>query len=85
MKASIIVLSVAACIAIAPAALAQDRLAKASHQTASRKHHPPHAMHRTGAKIQSGYFAGAPRDASGLNRDLDASRQAGGGGGGSGM
>lgn len=85
MKASIIALSAAACIAIAPVALAQDGSGRVSHQTASHRHQPPHQMQRVGAKSQPGYVAGAPRDVSGSNRDLDASRQAGGGGGGSGM
>ena len=85
MKMSIIALSVVACIAAAPAALALDGSAKARQQAALRKHHPLHQMQRIGAPNQSGAFVAAPRDPAGSNRELDSSRQAGGGGGGSGM
>ncbi len=94
MKKTIIVLSVAALIAAAPAALAQGVPGKAlgQHRMISKKHHPSVSGSVPLREMQTvgsnkgypgayGYAVGAP---SRSDRDLEASRQAGGGGGGGG-
>lgn len=94
MKKTIIALSAAALIAAAPAAFAVGTPGKAlgQHRMISKKHHasapgnaPPREMQTVGSKKGYpgvyGYAAGLP---SRLDRDVEASRQAGGGGGGGG-
>lgn len=93
MKTTIIALSAAALIAAAPAVLAQGVPGKtpAPHHKVSQKHHPGafgyaplHEMQARGSKKgYPGAFGYAP-EPGGLDRDLEASRQAGGGGGGGG-
>ena len=93
MKTTIIALSAAALIAAAPAVLAQGVANKTPglQHKVSEKHHarisgyaPLSEMQAKGSKRYPGAFGYAPGEPSGLNRDLEASRQAGGGGGGGG-
>ncbi|WP_445218106.1 hypothetical protein ACKWRH_40485 [Bradyrhizobium sp. Pa8] len=97
MKTTIIALSAAALIAAAPAALAQDVPEKVLglQYKISKKHHrgvsgyaPLREIQTMGSKKgYSGAFGYAANQPSRLDRNLEASRQAGGGGGsgGSGM
>jgi len=91
-----IALSAAALIAAAPALLAQGVPSKTPglQHKVSKKHHPDvsgyapvHGMQAKGSKKgYPGAFGYAPGEPSGLQRDIESSRQAGdGGGGGSGM
>lgn len=95
MKKTIIALSVAALVAVAPAALAlgaSSRTSALQHKV-SKKYRPgvfdyaPRREMRAGdsKKGYPGAFGYAPGAPNSLDRDLDASRQAGGGGGGGGM
>jgi hypothetical protein len=94
VKTIIIALSAAALIAAAPAVLAQDVSSKTPglQHKASEKHHPgaygyapPREMQANHSKKgYPGAFGYAPGQPSGLNRDIEMSRQAGGGGGGGG-
>ncbi|MCS3898205.1 hypothetical protein M2171_007338 [Bradyrhizobium japonicum USDA 38] len=94
MKTTIIALCAAALIAAAPAALAQGVPGKAlglQHKI-SKRHHagvtgyaPLHEPQTMGSKKgYPGAFGYAPDEPSRLDRNLEASRQAGGGGGGGG-
>jgi hypothetical protein len=84
VKTTIIVLSVAALIASAPAVFAQGVPGKTpglQHKVSS--YAPPRAMHANGAK--KGYpraFGYAPDEV--LDRETEITRKAGGGGGGGG-
>ena len=92
MKRSISALSAAALIAAAPAVLARGVPGKTPglQHKVSKKHHlgvsgyaPLREMQAKGSKKgYPGAFGYAPGESTGLNRDLEASRQAGGGGGG---
>ena len=92
MKTTIIALSAAALIAAAPAVLARGVPGKTPglQHKVSKKHHlgvsgyaPLREMQAKGSKKgYPGAFGYAPGESTGLNRDLEASRQAGGGGGG---
>ena len=92
MKTTIIALSAAALIAAAPAVLAQGVPGKTPglQHKVSKKHHPGISGHAQLRGMQAkgskkgypGAFGYAPGEPSGLNRELEASRQAGGGGGG---
>lgn len=94
MKTTIIALSVAALIAAAPAVLAQGVPGKTPglQHKVSKKHHtgvsgyaPLREMQAKGSKKgYPGAFGYAPAQPSGVDRDLEMSRQAGGGGGGGG-
>ena len=91
---TIIALSAAALIAAAPAVVAQSVSSKPPGQQpkVAKKHHPGVSgyapMREMQAKgLKNGYpgaFGYAPGEPNGLDRDIDASRQAGGGGGGGG-
>ena len=95
MKTTIIALCAAALIAAAPAALAQGVPGKAPglQHKISKRHHQgvpgyasPRELQTMGSK--NGYlgaFGYVPIEPSRLDRNLETSRQAGGGGGGSGM
>jgi hypothetical protein len=93
VKTTIIALSAAALVAAAPAVLAQGVPGKtpALQHKVSRKHHPGvfgyaplrETQARGSKKGYRGAFGYAP-EPRGLDRDIDASRQAGGGGGGGG-
>ena len=93
MKTTIIALSAAALIATAPAVLAQGVPSKTPglQHKVSKKHHPGIYGYASLRETQSkgwkkgypGAFGYAP-GASGLDRDVEMSRQAGGGGGGGG-
>jgi hypothetical protein len=86
VKATIIVLSTAAFIAVAPVALAQDVSGKTpglQHEV-SKKHHPriasyapPREMQARPKKGYRGAFASAPEVS---DKETEMSRQAGGGG-----
>ena len=93
MEKTFIVLSAAAlvCVATPVAQGAAGKTPGVQHQV-SGKHHPGVFRHAPPREIQAahakkgypatfGYAPGAP---SGVDRDLEASRQAGGGGGGGG-
>jgi hypothetical protein len=92
VKTTIIALSAAALIAAAPAVLARGVPGKTPglQHKVSKKHHlgvsgyaPLREMQAKGSKKgYPGAFGYAPGESTGLNRDLEASRQAGGGGGG---
>jgi hypothetical protein len=94
VKTAIIALAAAALIATAPAVLAQGVPSKTPglQHKVSKKHHPGvygyaplHEMQAKGSKKgYPGAFGYAPGEHSGLDRDLEMSRQAGGGGGGGG-
>ena len=94
MKTTIIALSVAALIAAAPAVLAQGVPSKTPslQHKVLKKHHlgvsgyaPLREMQAKGSKKgYPGAFGYAPAQPSGVDRDLEMSRQAGGGGGGGG-
>jgi hypothetical protein len=94
VKATIIALSAAALIAAAPAVLAQGVSSKTPglQHKVSKKHHPAASGYASPRDVQAkslkkgypGAFGYAPGQASGLDRDLEMSRQAGGGGGGGG-
>ena len=88
MKATIIAVSVAALIAVAPGVLAKNvssktRDASGQHRRVVSVHVPRHAMHAKGLKTgypnAFGYAPGQPED-----HALESSRLAGGGGGGGG-
>ena len=91
MKTAIIALAAAALIAAAPAVLAQGVPGKSPslQQKVSKKHHPGVSGYAPLRQMQArgwkqGYpaaFGYAP-GASGLDRETEMSRQAGGGGGG---
>ena len=94
MKTTIIALSAAALIAAAPAVLAQGVPSKTpglQHKVFD-KHHPAvsgyaplREMQAKGSKKSyPGAFGYVPGQPSGLDRDIETSRQAGGGGGGGG-
>ena len=94
MKTTIIALSAAALIAAAPTVLARGVPSKTpglQHQV-SKRHHPGVSGYAPLREMQAkdskknypGAFGYAPGAPNGLNRDLEASRQAGGGGGGGG-
>jgi hypothetical protein len=92
VKTTIIALSAAALIATSPAVLAQGVPGKTpglQHKVSKKLHPsgygyaPPREMQAK--KGYSGAFGYAPRAHSGLDSELEMSRQAGGGGGGSGM
>jgi len=94
VRTTIIALSAATLIAAAPAVLAQgvpSRTSGLQHKV-SKKHHPSvygyaplREMQAKGSKKgYPGAFGYAPGEPSGLDRDLEMSRQAGGGGGGGG-
>lgn len=90
MKTAIIALSAAALVAAAPAALAQAVPGKIPDQQhkVSRKHHLGVSGHaalrempaRGSKKGYPGAFGYAPNEPAGIDRDLEMSRQAGGGG-----
>jgi hypothetical protein len=93
VKTTIIALSAAALIAVTPAVLAQGVANKTPglQHKVSEKHHarisgyaPLREMQAKGSRRYPGAFGYVPAEPSGLNRDLEASRQAGGGGGGGG-
>jgi hypothetical protein len=92
VKTTVIALSAAALIAAAPAVLAQGVPSKTPglQHKISKKHHPGgyaprREMQANGSKKgYPGALGYAPGEPSGLNRELEASRQAGGGGGGGG-
>ena len=94
MKKTILVLSAAALACVATAVLAQGAPRKTpgvqhhvsgKHHRGAFRHTPPREMQAAHAKkdypATFGYAPGAP---SNVDRDLEASRQAGGGGGGGG-
>jgi hypothetical protein len=93
VKTTITAFFAAALIAAAPSVLAQGVASTTGqlHKT-SKQHHrafsgytPLHEMQAR--SLRNGYvgaFGYAPAEPRGLNRDLEASRQAGGGGGGGG-
>ena len=96
MKTAIIALSAAALIAAAPAAAAQGVPGKTpasqhSQHKVSQKHHPGvfgyaplrETQARGSKKGDRGTFGYAPEPGR-LDRDIEASKQAGGGGGGGG-
>jgi hypothetical protein len=82
-------LSAAALIAAAPAVLAQGVPSKTPglQHKVSGKHHPagyaqlPEMQAKGSKKGYPGAFGYAPREPSGLDREIEMSRQAGGGGG----
>jgi hypothetical protein len=95
VKTTIIALAAAALIAAAPAALAQGVLSKTpglqhkvskKHHSAASRYAPPREMQANRSKRgYPGAFGYAPGQPSGLDRDIEMSRNAGGGGGGGGM
>ena len=88
MKTTMTALSAAALIAAAPAVLAQGVPSKTPglQHKASKKHHPagyaqlPEMQAKGSKKGYPGAFGYAPREPSGLDREIEMSRQAGGGG-----
>ncbi len=94
MKTTIIALSAAVLIAAAPCVLAQPAASKTSvlQHKVSKKYHPGASRYAPLREMQArgsnrGYpaaFGYAPVMPGGLDRDIEASRQAGGGGGGGG-
>lgn len=87
MKTTMIALSAAALIAAAPAVLAQGVPSKTPglQHKVSKKHHPagyaqlPEVQAEGSKKGYPGAFGYAPREPSGLDRETEMSRQAGGG------
>lgn len=89
MKTTVIALSAAALIAAAPAVLAQgvpNKIPGLQHKV-SKKHHPGASSYALLREMQAkgskkgypGAFGYAPGEPSGLDGDIEMSRQAGGG------